>query len=249
MSGHSKWSSIKHKKAKKDAQRGKLFSKLVRKITLEAKQGGGEVEKNPSLRLIVEQAQEVGMPKENIKKAIQRGTGELPGVDYEELSIEGYGPGGTALLIETVTDNRRRTIAEVRHLLTSHGGHIGEAGCVNWLFDRKGTLVLDKTKIQEDKAMELAIELEAEDVREDEQAIEVIFPPGQFNSAQEKIKEYGLPSDMLSLGMIPQTTVPLEEKEALQMLKLMEVLEEAEEVENIYANFDIPDEIMERAFE
>jgi YebC/PmpR family DNA-binding regulatory protein len=247
MSGHSKWSTIKHKKAKKDAQRGKLFSKLVRKITIEAKHGGGDVERNPSLRLVVEQAQEAGMPKDNIKKAIQRGTGELPGVEYEEVSIEGYGPGGTAMLIEAVTDNRRRAIAEVRHLMTSHGGHIGEAGCVNWLFNRRATLVLDKADIAEDKAMELAIELDAEDVKEDEHTIEVIFAPELFANAQEKAKEYGLPDESLTLTMVPQTTVPLEEKEALQMLKLMEVLEESEEIENIYANFDIPEAIMEKA--
>ena len=247
MSGHSKWSSIKHKKAKKDAQRGKLFSKLARKITIEAKQGGGDIEKNPALRMVVEKAQEAGMPKENIKKAIQRGTGELPGVNYEQITCEGYGPGGVALLVEAVTDNKRRAISEIRHILTSNGGHMGETGCVSWLFERKGSVVFDKKNVDEDRVMDLAIEIGAEDVREDETTIEVIFPPENFGSVKEKVKEAGLNPDLLELTMVPQTVVPLEEKEAIQMLKLMDALEEMEEVQNVYANFDISEEIMEKA--
>ena len=246
MSGHSKWSSIKHKKAKKDAQKGKLFSKLARKLAIEARQGGGDIEKNPGLRMVVEQAQEAGMPKENIKRAIQRGTGELPGVNYEQITCEGYGPGGVALLIEAVTDNKKRTVSEIRHILTTNGGHIGEVGCVSWIFERKGSMVFDRKDIDEEKVMDLAIEIGAEDVREEGDTVEVIFPPENFVKARRKIKEYNLKPDLLELTMVPQTTVPLEEKEAIQMLKLMDALEEMEEVQNIYANFDISDEIMEK---
>lgn len=246
MSGHSKWSSIKHKKAKKDAQKGKLFSKLARKLAIEARQGGGDIEKNPALRMVVEQAQDAGMPKENIKRAIQRGTGELPGTSYEQITCEGYGPGGVALLIEAVTDNKKRTVSEIRHVLTSNGGHIGEVGCVSWIFERKGSLVFDRKNVDEEKVMDLAIEIGAEDVREEGNTIEVIFPPENFVTVREKVKEYNLKPDLLELTMLPQTTVPLEEKEAIQMLKLMETLEEMEEVQNVYANFDISDEIMEK---
>jgi len=246
MSGHSKWSSIKHKKAKKDAQKGKLFSKLARKLAIEARQGGGDIEKNPGLRMVVEQAQEAGMPKENIKRAIQRGTGELPGVNYEQITCEGYGPGGVALLIEAVTDNKKRTVSEIRHILTTNGGHIGEVGCVSWIFERKGSMVFDRKDIDEEKVMDLAIEIGAEDVREEGDTVEVIFPPENFVKARGKIKEYNLKPDLLELTMVPQTTVPLEEKEAIQMLKLMDALEEMEEVQNVYANFDISDEIMEK---
>ncbi|RLE13174.1 YebC/PmpR family DNA-binding transcriptional regulator [Candidatus Aerophobetes bacterium] len=247
MSGHSKWSSIKHKKAKKDAQRGKLFSKLARKITIEARQGGGDIEKNPGLRMVVEKAQEAGMPKENIKRAIQRGTGELAGVSYEQITCEGYGPGGVAVLVEAVTDNKRRVISEIRHILTSNGGHMGETGCVSWLFERKGSMVFDRENVDEDKIMDLAIEIGAEDIREDNSTIEVIFPPEKFGVVKEKVKKAGLNPDLLELTMVPQTVVPLEEKEAIQMLKLMDALEEMEEVQNVYANFDIPEEIMEKA--
>jgi len=245
MSGHSKWSSIKHKKAKKDAQKGKIFSKLSRKIAVEAGAGGGP-ERNPSLRLVVEMAQEAGMPKDNIRKAIQRGTGELPGISYEEFTCEGYGPGGVALLIEGVTDNKKRAISEIRHILSMHGGHLGEAGCVNWLFNRKGLMVLSKDEVDEDNAMNLAIEIEAEDVKDEGNTLEIIFSQDKLNQAKEEIKKAGYPSELLESTMIPQTTVPLEEKEAYQMLKLMDALEESEEVQKVYANFDIPDKILNK---
>lgn len=246
MSGHSKWSSIKHKKAKKDAQKGKVFSKLARKITVEAREGGGDVDKNSALRMVVEKAQEAGMPKDNIKRAIQRGTGELPGVSYQEITCEGYGPGGVALLIEAVTDNKRRAISEIRHTLTTYNGHMGETGCVSWLFERKGSIVFDKEDADEDKVMDLAIEVGAEDVREDDDTIEVVFPPENFGMVKERVKESKLNPALLELTMIPQTLIPLEEKEAVQMLKLMDALEEMEEIQNVYANFDISEEIMEK---
>ncbi|MCD6232257.1 YebC/PmpR family DNA-binding transcriptional regulator [Candidatus Aerophobetes bacterium] len=246
MSGHSKWSSIKHKKAKKDAQRGNIFSKLSRKIAVEARRGGEDIDMNPGLRLAVEMAQQVGMPKENIKKAIQRGTGELPGTTYEEFTCEGYGPGGVALLIEGVSDNKKRAIAEIRHILTRNGGHLGEVGCVTWMFSRKGVVVLDKEKVDEDEVMNIAIEVEAEDVKESENTLEIIFSPEKFNEIEKKIEEAGYNPELMEITMVPQSTVPLGEKEAHQMLQLMEALEESDEVQKVYANFDISDEIMEK---
>lgn len=245
MSGHSKWSSIKHKKAKKDAQRGQIFSKFSRKLTIEAR-AGADLQTNPGLRLAVEMAQEAGMPKSNIQRAIQRGTGELPGVSYEEFTCEGYGPGGAALLIEGVTDNKKRAIAQIRHTLSQHGGHLGEVGCVNWLFDRKGTMILDKSEVDEDKIIDLAVEAGAEDIKDEDDTLEIVFAPEQFAQIKENIKKAGYPPQLLELTMVPQTTVPLEEKEALQMLRLMDALEESEDVQRVYANFDITDEIMEK---
>jgi YebC/PmpR family DNA-binding regulatory protein len=245
MSGHSKWSSIKHKKAKKDAQKGKLFSKICRRLTIEAR-GGGDPDLNPTLRLTIEMAQEVGIPKDNIQKAIQRGTGELPGVNYESFTCEGYGPGGVALLIEGVTDNKKRAISEIRHILGQHGGHLGEVGCVSWLFERKGSLVLDKEKVNEDRIIELAVEVGAEDIKEETDALEVVFPPEGITQIKELMRKEGYAPELLELTMVPQTTVPLEEKDALRMLHLMDALEESEEIQKIYANFDITDEIMQR---
>lgn len=245
MSGHSKWSSIKHKKAKKDAQRGQIFSKISRKLAIEAR-AGADLQTNPGLRLTIEMAQEAGMPKSNIQRAIQRGTGELPGVSYEEFTCEGYGPGGAALLIEGVTDNKKRAIAQIRHTLSQHGGHLGEVGCVNWLFDRKGTMILDKSKVDEDKIIDLAVEAGAEDIKDEDDTLEIVFAPEQFAQIRENIKKAGYPPELLELTMVPQTTVPLEEKEALQMLRLMDALEESEDVQRVYANFDITDEIMEK---
>jgi len=245
VSGHSKWSSIKHKKAKKDAQKGQIFSKFSRKLTIEAR-AGADLQTNPGLRLAVEIAQEAGMPKSNIQRAIQRGTGELPGVSYEEFTCEGYGPGGAALLIEGVTDNKKRAIAQIRHTLSQHGGHLGEVGCVNWLFNRKGTMILDKSKVDEDKIIDLAVEAGAEDIKDEDDTLEIVFAPEQFAQIKENIKKAGYPPELLELTMVPQTTVPLEEKEALQMLRLMDALEESEDVQRVYANFDITDEIMEK---
>ncbi len=245
MSGHSKWSSIKHKKAKKDAEKGKIFTKMSRRITIEAKEAG-DPELNPNLRLAIEMAQEVGMPKENIQKAIQRGTGELPGVNYESFTCEGYGLVGVALYIEGVTDNKKRAISEIRHILTHRGGHLGEVGCVSWLFERKGLVVLDKEKVNEDRIIDLAVKAGAEDIKEESDTLEVIFPPQKLAQIKEIMQEEGYTPELLELTMVPQTTVPLEEKDALKMLHLMDALEESEEVQRVYANFDIADEIIER---
>ena len=245
MSGHSKWSSIKHKKAKKDAQKGVIFSKLSRKLAVEARTGG-DPETNPALRLVIDMAQEAGMPKDNIKRAIQRGTGEMPGVSYTAFTCEGYGPGGVALLIEGVTDNKKRAIAQIRHILSQNGGHLGEVGCVNWLFDRKGLMVLGKEKVDEDEVIEMAIEVGAEDIKDEGDTLEIIFPAEQFTQIKENIEKAGYTPELFELTMIPQTTVSLEEKEALQMLRLMNALEDSEEVQKVYANFDITEEIMEK---
>ena len=245
MSGHSKWSSIKHKKAKKDAQRGQIFSKLSRKLAIEARQGS-DLQTNPGLRLAVEMAQEAGMPKENIQRAIQRGTGELPGVSYEQFTCEGYGPAGVALLIEGVTDNKKRAISQIRHILSQHGGHLGEVGCVNWLFDRKGTMILEKSKVDEDKVIDLAVEGGAEDIKDEDDTLEIVFAPEQFTQIKKNIKKAGYPPELLELTMVPQTSVELEEKEALQMLRLMDALEESEDIQRVYANFDIAEEIMQK---
>jgi len=188
----------------------------------------------------------VGIPKDNIQKAIQRGTGELPGVSYENFPGGGYGPGGVALLIEGVTDNKKRAIAEIRHILGQHGGHLGEVGCVSWLFERKGSLVLDKEKVNEDRIIELAVEAGAEDIKEEADVLEVVFPPEGIAQIKEFMRKEGYAPELLELTMVPQTTVPLEEKDALRMLHLMDALEESEEVQKVYANFDIADEIMQR---
>jgi YebC/PmpR family DNA-binding regulatory protein len=245
VSGHSKWSSIKHKKAKKDAQKGQIFSKLSRKLAIEAR-SGADLQTNPGLRLAVEMAQEAGMPKGSIQRAIQRGTGELPGISYEEFTCEGYGPGGVALLIEGVTDNKKRAISQIRHILSQHGSHLGEVGCVNWLFDRKGTVILDKSKVDEDKVIDVAVETGAEDIKDEDDTLEIVFAPEHFNQIKENIKKAGYTPELLELTMAPQTTVPLEEKEAFQMLRLMDALEESEDVQKVYANFDIAEEIMQK---
>ena len=186
------------------------------------------------------------MPKDNIQRAIQRGTGEMPGVSYAAFNCEGYGPGGVALFIEGVTDNKKRAIAEIRHILSKNGGHLGEVGCVNWLFDRKGLMVLGKTKVDEDKVIEMAIEVGAEDIKDEGDILEIVFAPEQFSQIKENIERIGYSPELFELTMIPQTTVPLEEKEALQMLRLMDALEDSEEVQKVYANFDITEEIMEK---
>ncbi len=186
------------------------------------------------------------MPKDNIQRAIQRGTGEIPGVSYAAFNCEGYGPGGVALFIEGVTDNKKRAVAEIRHILSKNGGHMGEAGCVNWLFDRKGLMVLHKTKVDEDKVIEMAIEVGAEDIKDEGDVLEIIFPPEQFSQIKENIERMGYSPELFESTMIPQTTVSLEEKEAMQMLRLMDALEDSEEVQKVYANFDIAEEIMEK---
>ncbi len=245
MSGHSKWSSIKHKKKLMDAKKGKIFTKLIREITVAAKLGGGDPDKNPRLRAAIAAAKAENMPKENIERSIKRGTGELEGVSYEEVSYEGYGPGGVAVLVDCLTDNKNRTVAELKHAFERYGGSMGEPGCVSWVFEKKGIIVIDAKKIDEDKLLEIALEAGAEDVRRSGNQFEVISDPSDFDKVKKAIEDSGIVYNLAEITMIPKTTVKLDGKKAEQMLSLMQALEDLDDVSHIYANFDIPDDIME----
>ncbi|MEN3202751.1 MAG: YebC/PmpR family DNA-binding transcriptional regulator [Atribacterota bacterium] len=245
MSGHSKWAQIKHKKAKTDLERGKTFSKLIRLITVAARQGGGNPETNPRLRLAIQKAKEMNMPQENIEKAIKKGTGELEGVAYEEIIYEGYGPGGVAIMVEATTDNRNRTTAEIRHLFSKHGGNLGETGCVSWVFERKGLISFEKGKVDEEEIMAVAIDAGAEDIRSTETTIDVITAPENFEEVKEAIDRRGLQYAVAQITMVPKTTVSVEGKQAQQVLSLIEALEDHDDVQEVYANFDIADELLE----
>ena len=245
MSGHSKWSTIKHKKAKMDAQRGKIFTKLIKEITIAAREGGGDPDMNPRLRTAMGAAKNANMPAKNIDNAIKKGTGEIEGVSYEEVSYEGYGPGGVAVFVEAVTDNKNRTTAEIRHLFSKYGGNLGESGCVSYLFNRKGLITFNRSAVQdEDAMMEAAIEAGAEDVKEEDGIFEVVTEVPDFESVKDAITGLEITPEMAEITMIPANTIQLEGKNAETMLKLMEYLEEHDDVQNVYANFDIPDEVM-----
>lgn len=247
MSGHSKWSTIKRKKGAADAKRGKVFSKLIREITLAVKLGGPDPEANARLRQAIMAAKDENMPKENIERAIKKATGGAESsANYEEVTYEGYGPGGVAVLVEAMTDNKNRTVAEIRHIFSKHGGNLGENGCVSWIFEKKGSILFDKKAVNEDILMEVALEAGAEDIREEENEFEVVTDPLQFERVKKVIDSKGLPYIKAQITMIPQNTVKLDAEKAVQMLKLMEKLEDNDDVQNAYANFDIPDEIMER---
>ncbi len=248
MSGHNKWSSIKHKKAKEDSKRGAIFTKVIKEITIAAKMGGGDIESNPRLRLAIDKAKEANMPKQNIEKAIKKGTGELPGTVYEDVVYEGYGPAGVAMIIETTTDNRQRTTASVRHLLSKYGGSLGENGCVSWMFDRVGYLSFDKDSTNEEELFDVALELEAKDVKEneDENIFEVLTEAKDFLRIKDELEKKGFKPLEAEITQIPQTTVALDESKAQSMLKLMDALEDDDDVSNVYANFDIPEEIMNK---
>jgi len=245
MSGHSKWSSIKHKKAATDAKRGKSFTKLIKEITVAARMGGGDVDANPRLRAAVAAAKSENMPKDNIERAIKKGTGELEGVNYEESIYEGYGPGGAAVLVESLTDNKNRTVADVRSIFSKNGGSLGENGCVAWMFDKKGYIVVEKSAVDEDVLMETALEAGAEDIREDDSNFEVITGPGDFEAVKEAIEQAKIPCIVAEITMLPQTTTNLVGKEAEQMVRLMEMLEDCDDVQKVYTNADIPEEIVE----
>lgn len=246
MSGHSKWSTIKHKKGKEDARRGKIFTKLIKEITIAARMGGGDPNGNPRLRSAILAAKAENMPKENIERAIKKGTGELPGVSYEEATFEGYGPGGVAVLVEILSDNRKRTVADIRHIFSKNAGNLGEAGCVSWMFDKKGLIVFEKDKVDEEKLMELALEAGAQDVQETDKEYEVITEPADFERLKKQLDAAKLTPTYAEISMVPQSTVRLTGKEAQQMLRLMESLEDSEDVQHVYANFDIPDEELEQ---
>ena len=247
MSGHSKWSTIKRKKGAIDAKRGKAFTKIIKEITLAARIGGGDVEGNSRLRQAVMAAKEENMPKDNIERAIKKGLGSGEGAaNYEEVTYEGYGPGGVAVLVEIMTDNKNRTVAEIRHILSKHGGNLGENGCVAWIFNKKGSIVIDKKIIDEDVLMELALEAGAEDVTSEGNEFEVITDPASFEKVKKAIDAKGIKHLEARIGMIPSNTVKLEANKAEQMLKMMEKLEDNDDVQNVYANFDIDDDVMEK---
>ena len=244
MSGHSKWSSIKHKKGATDAKRGKIFSKIIKEITVVARMGGGDPDANPRLRTVIAAAKSENMPKDNIERAIKKGTGELEGVNYEESTYEGYGPGGAAVFIESVTDNKNRAVADIRHIFSKHGGNLGENGCVAWMFDKKGYIAIEKKAVDEDSLMETAIEAGAEDVREDNGSFEIITEPDDFESVKTAVDHAAISYIDAEVTMLPQSTTNLEGKQALQMVKLMEALEDCEDVQKVYTNADIPEEIV-----
>ncbi len=244
MSGHSKWSSIKHKKAATDAKRGKIFTKLIKEITVSARMGGGDMEANPRLRAVILAAKSENMPKDNIERAIKKGTGELEGVSYEESIYEGYGPGGAAVLIESLTDNKNRTVADIRHIFSKRGGNMGENGCVAWMFDKKGYIAIENKAVDEEGLMEAALDAGAEDIREDDSNFEVITAPEDFEAVKAAIDNASIPYLVAEVTMLPQTTTFLKANEAEQMVKLMEALEDCDDVQKVYTNADIPDEIV-----
>ncbi len=249
MSGHSKWSQIKHKKAHTDAKRGKVFTKIVKEISIAARLGGGDPDGNPRLRAVIEKAKEVNMPHDNVKKAIMKGTGELPGVNYEEFVYEGYGPAGVAIMIEVLTDNKNRTLPEIRHILSKHGGSLGETGCVSWMFDKRGYILVNKSKASEDALMSVALEAGAEDMKNDpaEENYEIITAPEDVSRVKEAVEKAKIPVGSAEVTMLPKSYVVLDEKAADQTIRLMDALEENEDVQNVYSNFDIPDEVAEKA--
>jgi YebC/PmpR family DNA-binding regulatory protein len=242
MSGHSKWASIKHKKASQDAKRGKIFTKIIRELSIAARMGGGEPDTNPRLRKAIADAKAVNMPADNIKRAIMKGTGQLEGVSYEEIAYEGYGPGGVAIYVEALSDNKNRTVSELRHIFTRNSGHIGESGCVAWMFNRKGYIVVEREKASEDELLEIILNAGAEDLREDGSNYEIFTPPEEFEAVVNALKEHDVELAASNLGYIPQNYVKLEGKQAQQLLRLMEELEDHDDVQNVWANFDIDEE-------
>ncbi len=246
MSGHSKWSTIKHKKGKADAARGRAFSKLIREITTAARIGGGDPAGNPRLRTAIESAKAINMPAENVERAIKKGTGELPGVAYEEVIYEGYAPGGVALMVRVLTDNKNRSTAEIRHVFDKYGGSMGSAGCVAWQFKPQGLIVVNRDKADEDSVLAAALEAGADDVQTEASAFSIITPVDKFEAVKRQLKAAGIEWESAELTQIAANTVPVSEADAPRVLKLIEMLEELEEVQQVYANFDIADDVLER---
>jgi YebC/PmpR family DNA-binding regulatory protein len=245
MSGHSKWSTIKRKKGAADAKRGKIFSKIIKEITIAARMGGGDPEGNPRLRAAIALAKSENMPKDNIDRAVKKGTGDLEGAAYEEVIYEGYGPGGVAVLTQVLTDNKNRTVADVRHIFTKNGGSLGETGCVAWMFEKKGYIVFDKKKIDEEALMEWGLEAGVEDIREQEEEWEVITPIEDLERIRAALEAKKWVPQVVELTMLPKNTIAVEGKNAEQVLRMMEALEEHDDVQNVYANFDISEKDME----
>lgn len=247
MSGHSKWSTIKHKKAAKDAKRGKIFTKLIKEITVAARMGGGDINANPRLRTAVLTARSNSMPSDNIDRAIKKGTGELEGVSYEETQYEGYGPGGAAIIAQVLTDNKNRTVSEIRRLFTKHGGNMGENGCVAWMFDKKGLIAVEKSQVDEDRLMGIVLDAGAEDVRDEDEIFEVVTSPEDFAAVKERLDQEKVPVASAQVTLVPKNTVDVEARHVEQILKLTEELEDHDDVQSVSANFNIPAELMEKA--
>ena len=247
MSGHSKWSTIKHKKAAKDAKKGKLFTKFIKEITVAARMGGGDINANPRLRTAVTAARANSMPGDNIERAIKKGTGELEGVTYEEIQYEGYGPGGAAILAQVLTDNKNRTVSEIRRLFTNHGGHLGETGCVSWMFDKKGVITVEKSQIDEERLMGIVLDAGAEDIKDEDDLFEVVTQPEDFEKVKERLDREKVPVASAQITMVPKNTVNVDAKHVEQILKLTEELEDHDDVQGVSANFNIPTELMEKA--
>jgi YebC/PmpR family DNA-binding regulatory protein len=245
MSGHSKWATIKHKKGALDAKRGKIFTRLIKEITMAAKSGGGDPDSNPRLRTAVAAAKAENMPADNIKRAIQRGTGELPGATYEEITFEGYGPGGVALLVDVTTDNRNRTVSEIRHVFTKGGGNLGETGSVAWMFHKKGTIVVPKSSAKEDDLMNIVLENGGEDLNDDGDNWEVLTPPNSYEAVLEAVKNAKMEVVHSAIGMVPQNYIKLEGPAASQMIRLLEAIEDQDDVQNVYSNFDVDQKQLE----
>ena len=245
MSGHSKWHTIKHKKGAADAKRGKVFTRIIKELTVAARNGGGDVEMNPRLRTIVAEAKSVNMPSDNIKKAIQRGTGELPGVSYEEVVYEGYGPGGAAVIIETLTDNRNRTVGELRHMLTKHNGNLAESNSVAWMFSKKGYIVVDKAAASEEALLNAVLEAGGDDLRDDGDSWEILTEPSTFEVVRDAVKALGVEPATAQVAMLPQNYVKLEGKDANHMVKLMDALDDHDDVKQVWSNFDIEEKEIE----
>ncbi|MEK7362991.1 MAG: YebC/PmpR family DNA-binding transcriptional regulator, partial [candidate division NC10 bacterium] len=245
MSGHSRWSQIKRKKGKADQQRGKLFTKLIREITVAARTGGGDLKINMRLKSALEAAKAASMPADNIKRAIQKGTGELPGETYEEVTYEGYGPGGVALMVRVLTDNKNRTAPEIRHVFEKNGGNLGQVGCVAWMFERKGVIQVDAERIGEDELLGPALDAGATDMRRVEKVYEITTTPDEMESVRRALEERKVPVLEAEVSMVPLSTVRAEGKDAQAVLRLVEALEEQDDVQAVYANYDIPDEIID----
>jgi len=247
MSGHSKWANIKHRKGRQDAKKAKIYTKIGKEIVIAVKQGGSDPDVNARLKGVIQKARANNMPMDNITRNIQKASGELEGVNYEEFPYEGYGPAGAAVMLDIMTDNRNRTAGEIRHLFSKYGGNLGESGCVAWMFDKKGLIMIDKEDLNADPddVMMTALDAGAEDMKEEEDSIEITCGLEEFEAVESALREAGLPVTVAEITMIPQTTVALEGKEAEKMLKLMDALEDHDDVQNVYSNFDIDDEMME----
>jgi YebC/PmpR family DNA-binding regulatory protein len=245
MSGHSKWATIKHKKGAADAKRGRIFTRIIKEISVAARAGGGDVDMNPRLRTIIADAKAANMPAENIKKAIRRGTGEEPGVQYEEITYEGYGPGGAALLIDAMTDNKNRTVGEIRHMLAKYGGNLGESNSVSWMFEKKSYVVIEKSKVTEDALMAVVLDAGADDLRDDGDNWEVVSPPDTLQAVKDAIATMKIEPESAAIVMLPKNYVKLEGRAAQSMLKLMELIEDHDDVQQVWSNFDVDEKEIE----